>query len=74
MMTYFCGPWMDKSHQAAFDLEMTSGKATAVDSGVGKLSGKELFLRQLVVEEEENPEGEKIPAVSLEISRLRAYC
>lgn len=46
--------------KAAFDLEMTSGKATAVDSGVGKLSGKELFLRQLVVEEEENPEGEEV--------------
>lgn len=37
---------------------MRGGKAAAVDAVATKLTGKEMFLRHLVVEED-NPEGEK---------------
>lgn len=43
--------------QAAFDLEMRGGKAVLADAVFKKPSGKEMFLRHLVAEEEELEAG-----------------
>lgn len=45
--------------KAAFDLEMRGGKVDAAEAVAKKPSGKEMFLRHLVVEEDDGPdEGE----------------
>ncbi|CAM9201848.1 unnamed protein product [Sphacelaria rigidula] len=44
--------------KAAFELEMQAGKTITIEAAATKLTGKELFLRHLVVEEEDNAEGD----------------